>query len=169
MKKGILIISILLAAAALSAGSFWGGMTYQTNKVEQAQANFFATRGQGPDGVTPSDQMPGGGQFPNDGQIPGGRQGLIFGGGGGASGQIKSIDGDVITLSTAEDVTTINLSEDTRITKMETVSLADLEPGMRISVIGQKDEDGNISAVQIQIIDESITDLFTPSETRTAP
>lgn len=162
MKKAILFISIIIAAAALSAGSFWGGMTYQANKAEQAQANFFAQRGD-----TPQGQMPGGGQVQGGGQMPGGRQGLVFG--GGATGQVKSIEGDVIQLSTAEDVTTINLTEDTVITKMEQVSLADLEPGMRIMVTGQRDGDGNISAVQIQIVDETITNMFAPSGTRTAP
>jgi hypothetical protein len=162
MKKAVIIISIILAAAALSAGSFWGGMTYQANKVDQAQANFFAQRGQVPEG-----QMPGGGQFQGGGQMPGERQGMVFG--GGTIGQIKSIEGDAITLSTAEDVTKVNLSEDTLITKMATVSLADLEPGMRIMVTGQRDDAGNITAVQIQVVDETITKQFAPSETRTAP
>lgn len=162
MKKALIIIAIILAAAGLSAGSFYGGMKYQSNKVEQVQANFFAQRGQVPEG-----QLPGGGQFQGSGPNPGGRQGMVFG--GGATGQIKNIEGDVITLSTAENVTTVNLSEDTVITKMETVSLADLEPGMRILVSGQRNKDGNIAAAQIQVIDETMPGMFMPSETITAP
>lgn len=168
MKKAILIISIILVIAAVGAGSFWGGMKYQENKISQAQANFFAARGQAQTGDMPSGVMPGSGQFPGDRQGTGGRQGMIFG--GGVVGQIKSVEGDVITLSTAQDVTTIKLTSETVIRQTVTASLADLEPGMRITVSGERDKDGNISATQIQVVDESmIRNMPSPSQTQAAP
>jgi hypothetical protein len=165
MKKAILIVGIILAVAAISAGSFWGGMKYQESQVSQAQANFFAARGQGQSGV-----IQGNGQFPGNGQMPPDRQGTFFRNGGGTIGQIKSIDGEVITLSTAENVTTINLTADTVIRQTVTASLTDLQPGMRVTVIGEKDNDGNITATQIQVVDESmIRDMPAPSGTVTVP
>ena len=164
MKKVFLILGIVLAAALLSAGSFYGGMTYQSNKNQQAQANFFAARGQAQDG-----QAQGNGQFPGEGQLPSGRQGAFFGNGGGAIGQIKSIAGDVIQLSTSQNVTTVKLSSDTVIRKTVEGTLADLEPGMRITVTGERDSDGNITAAQIQVVETSVLEMPAPSRTPTAP
>lgn len=154
MKKIILIVGSILVAALLSAGSFYGGMTYQTNKAKQAQANFFAARGQNQNG-----------QFPANGQSAGGRQGF-FGNGGGTIGQIKSIDGDVIQLSTPQNVTTVTVSSNTVIRKTVDGTLADLKPGMRVTVIGQRDSNGNITAATIQEINAPQP---APSGTQTAP
>ena len=56
MKKILIVVGAILLAGAIAAGSFYGGIAYQTNKVSQAQANFLNARGQ-----------PNGGQLPADG------------------------------------------------------------------------------------------------------
>jgi hypothetical protein len=135
MKKGLIIVGAILAAVLLCGASFWGGMTYQTNKANQARANFFAGRG---------------GQ-PSDGQLPSGAQGQGFRGGG-TVGQVKSIDGNVLTLSTAQNVTTVNLTDTTKIMKSVEGTTSDLQPGMRVMVAGQQDSKGAITASQITIV-----------------
>ncbi len=45
MKKTFIILGALLIAVLIAAGSFWGGMAYQTRKVSQARADFFNARG----------------------------------------------------------------------------------------------------------------------------
>ncbi|RPI24552.1 MAG: hypothetical protein EHM70_21160 [Chloroflexota bacterium] len=172
MKKIILIVGIILAAAALSGGSFWGGMKYQTLLDEQAQAAFFEARG----GQFPSNgQFPGNGQMPDfsqlpaNGQLSGERQAMGSMGDGMATGQIKSIEGSVLMLSTAQDVTTINLSFCMDIPATTETGLSDLLPGMRVRVTGERGEDGSLNASQILVVDPGAPGVNSPSATGTAP
>jgi hypothetical protein len=148
MKKILIIVGAILLAALIAAGSFWGGMTYQTNQADQARARFMAARG------TTEGEMPQPGGFPG-GNLPEGMQPPSSGGigfpGGATTGIVKTIDGNVMTISTAQDVTTVNLSENTRIEKSASATIADLQPGIRVTVTGQQDDDGNITARQILI------------------
>jgi hypothetical protein len=151
MKKILVIVGAILLAVVIAAGSFYGGMAYQTNQANQVRANFFNSRGLGDNG-----QLPGNGSgFPNNGQNPGfqnGGQNSGFFGGGGTVGQVKTIEGNVMTVSTARDVTTINLSDSTQIEKPTTGSVADLKPGVQVMVTGQRDSNGEITASQITIL-----------------
>jgi hypothetical protein len=158
MKKVIIIVGVILGAALLSAASFWGGMTYQTNKASQARANFFESRG-----GQPSDgQLQGNGQLPSGAQ---GQQGQGFFRGGETVGEVKSIEGDVLTLSTPQDVTTVNLTDATKVMMNVEGSTSDLQPGIRVLVAGERDDKGNITASQITIVNE---DAF-PAPAQTAP
>jgi len=144
MKKNILIIVGVVGFVLLvGAGGFWGGMTYQSNQNSQAQARFFEQRGQ-----PPSDgEMPAGMQPPSGEQMGGG-----FRGGNGTMGEVKSIEENTLTLSTAQDVKTVNLSDSTKIVKSVEGTTEDLLPGVRVMVTGETDEDGNITANQITIV-----------------
>jgi hypothetical protein len=141
MKKILIGVGVIVVVLLIAGGSFWGGMTYQSNRVSQIRANFFNTRG----------GMPEGG-FTQGLQPPSDVQGRGFVGGRGTSGEVKTINGDVMTLSTAQDVITVNLSDLTRIKTMESATIADLQPGTQVMVIGQSDSDGNITADQVTII-----------------
>jgi hypothetical protein len=95
-----------------------------------------------------------------DGQFSGGNppQGVQFQGGGsgftggGTSGQVKTIEGNVMTVSTAQDVAMVNLTDKTLVEKTVEGAIADLKPGMQVMVIGERDADGNITASQISIL-----------------
>jgi len=161
MKKVLMIVGAVILAGLIAAGSFWAGMAYQTNKVEQARANFFNARGQLGEGQFPQggqapfdEQLPGGGQFLPEGRSSGGGQGAFFGRGG-RFGQVKTIDGNTMTLSTAQDVITVNLSDATQIEKTVTGSVSDLQPGTRVTVIGQEEKNGSLTARRIQILSEN--------------
>ena len=155
MKKIIMIVGAVVIAGALAAGSFWGGMTYQSNQVNQARANFERLRGQ-----ASGDQLPG---VAPEGLAPGGF------GGGGTTGQVKSIEGNVLTVSTAQDVTTVNLSASTQIQKSGPAATSDLQPGVRVTVTGQRDANGNITASQVMILNTDPSGTTNPSATGTAP
>ena len=101
MKKGLFVLVAVIVAVGLAAGSFYGGMAYQRTQTANIRAAFAASRG-GPPNAT---DTAGGG---------GGRGGFF---GGGARGQVKSIEGNVLTLSTSQNVTTVNLSNSTQIEK----------------------------------------------------
>ena len=89
--------------------------------------------------------------------------------GRGTTGVVKTVDGNVITISTAQDVTTVNLTEDTRIEKYASAAITDLQPGVRVMVTGQPDDDGNITASQIQIVNNGTSGIPNPPPTRTEP
>jgi hypothetical protein len=155
MKKGLIIVGAVILAGLVAAGSFWAGMTYQTNKAEQSRANFINARGQFGDGQFPQDgQLPGGDQFFQEGQLPGAGQGGVFGRGG-TFGQVKSVDGNELTISTAQDVATVHTSDATQIEKTVLGSISDLQPGTRVLVVGQNEKDGTLSASLIQIVSEN--------------
>jgi hypothetical protein len=145
MKKVLIIIGAILVAGLLSAGSFFGGMQYQIRQANQVRQNFLNTRGFG-----------NGNGNGNNGQFPNGSQGGGQFGGfarGGTFGQIKSIDGNTLTISTPQSVITVNLDDTTRITKMVDGTSADLQPGMQVTVSGPRDNNGKITSVtQITII-----------------
>lgn len=147
MKIFLTIAAVLIALLLAAAGGFWGGMQYQTSLVDRAQANFENMRG-------PLGAQPGGAAIPN-GQRPDASQFQGVLAGRGAAGSIKSLEGDTLLLSTAQDVTTVKLSADTVILKTVTGSSADLEPGLRIMVTGERSDDGlTITASQISILSE---------------
>jgi len=156
MKKIVIILGAILLVGLVAAASFWGGMAYQTNKAERARANFIKDRGQPGGGQLPFDgQLPPDGQFPLEGQMPGGEQGAGFFGGRGTTGQVKTVDGNVMTLSTAQDVTTVHLSDATQIEETVVGSTSDLQPGVRVVVTGQEEKDGSFTASRIQILNEN--------------
>jgi Domain of unknown function (DUF5666) len=143
MKTILIIIGSILLAGATAAGGFYAGMTYQTNQANQIRANFMNARGMTDQGQNNFSPPSGTGQFQRgSGGFPG----------GGTAGQVKTVDGYVLTLSTAQNVTTVNLSDSTQIEKTVTGAISDLQPGMRVMVIGEKDSNGNITANRISIL-----------------
>jgi hypothetical protein len=147
MRKLLIIIGMILLVALVAAGSFWGGMTYQSKQADRIRQNFMTARGMSGDAQMPF------GEAPGSGQIPGGAAGL---GGNGTNGQVKSINGNVITLSTAQDVATVNILEDTQIKMTVSGDTSDLKTGMRVMVIGEKDSNGNIAANQITVLGDDL-------------
>jgi hypothetical protein len=163
MKKLLIVAGIILLIAGVAAGSFYGGIAYQTNKVNQARLNFENARGQASGGQAPGN----GAGFPEggapNGQAPGG------GFGGGTIGQVKTIEGNVMTVSTAQDVTTVNLTSETQIEKSVAGTTDDLQPGVRVMITGQKDSNGNITASQITIMNGDLPGMPYPSPTQQEP
>jgi hypothetical protein len=145
MKNVFLIVGGIVLVGILAAGSFWAGMTYQGNQADQVRQRFMSERGIPADGA----QLPEGG-------MPGERQ-FLAGGvgfpGGGTMGVIKSIDGLTMTLSTAENVTTVHLAEDTPVQKTATTGIEELQTGMQVMVRGEQDKNGEITASQVSIVD----------------
>jgi hypothetical protein len=148
MKTTLIIIAIVLAIGLAAAGGFWGGMQYQSSLADQARADFESARGPlsgMPGGAIPSGQRP-------EGQFQGGGAPGVAVTRGGTAGSVKALQGDTLTLSTAQDVTSVKLSEDTVIQKTVTGSLEDLQTGVRVMVAGERNDDGSIDAAQITIL-----------------
>jgi len=155
--KIVLWIIGALALLAIGAGAgFVEGKAYQTNQANQIRNQFFRARGLTPSGSDTAGSGQGGG----------------FGGGfgGGVAGQIKSVQGNTIELNTANNnVTTVDLTANTRIEKSTQGTAADLKTGEQLVVRGQSDANGTVTANQIQIVSNGAPQNGAPQGTPAAP
>lgn len=144
MNKNILVtIGVVLLVAAVGAGAFYGGMLYERSQVASVRNAFFAGRGGDFNGTPPAGGFAFGG---------GNGQGGNGQGGGRVFGQIKTIDGNTLTISTPQNVTTVQLTAATTISKTVAGAVGDLKIGETINVRGQRDaSSGAVTATVIQI------------------
>ena len=68
------------------------------------------------------------------------------------TGRVKDIQGNTLDLSTATNITTVDLSANTQIEKAVPGTSSDLQPGELLVVRGSRNSDGSLSADQIQIV-----------------
>jgi hypothetical protein len=149
MKTVWIIIGAVVIAVVFAAGGFYGGMTYAKNQASQVQAQFFRERG----GNSPNGQFPGG-QFPgaNGTAFPGGARSLF---GGNTTGEIKTIDGNTLSVSTPRDEVKVTITGTTQIEKSQPGVAADLQTGQQVLITGQRDANGNVTATRILIMGAS--------------
>ncbi len=73
-----------------------------------------------------------------------------FGGGGFTSGDITAISGTTVTIKAANGTTTtVTTTPSTTVSKTVTTDLSGLKVGDRVTVVGQKDANGNVAAQAI--------------------
>jgi hypothetical protein len=68
-----------------------------------------------------------------------------------AAGQVKSINGNDLEISTATEVTKVKLTDKTQIQKTVSGTPSDIKAGDRVVVMGDKGADGAIQANSIQL------------------
>jgi hypothetical protein len=135
-KKGAgrFITPALVLVAVLGIGIF-GGVLIGQNTASSSQA---AGPGQG--GQT----APGGG---TGGTAPDGATGGM---GGFTSGTIVSVEGTTIVLETSDgEQVTVNTSDDTSVTTTEESDVASLATGDTLTVVGEADDAGDVTASTI--------------------
>jgi len=152
MRKVAAILGAVLVVLLDGGGSFYGGMIFERTRQTDLQAQFFADRGF-PEG---GQMIPGGNPQEGFGQsgtpnVPQG-QGIV---GRGANGTIESLEGDTLTLSTAQDQTTVLLTDQTVINRFVAGERGDLQPGAQVTVLGERDDSGRITATTIQILSDA--------------
>ena len=126
------ITPALVLVAVLGVGVF-GGVMIGQNSAETTQAGGF---GGG---------MPGG---TNGGTAPDGATGAAMG--GFTSGTVVSVDGSTIVLETSDgEQVTITASDDTTVTTTEDSSVDALAEGDELTVIGEADDAGDVTATSI--------------------
>ena len=86
------------------------------------------------------------------GQRAGGAGGLA--GGTGLRGTVESIEGDTVTLNTAQGPLQVAVGPDTTIRTTADIALADLVDGMTLTVTGERGEDGTFQASTIFALPE---------------
>jgi uncharacterized protein YneF (UPF0154 family) len=142
MNKAIYIVGVIVLVVIAAAGGFFAGTTYaQSQPSNNAAANFQRLRGA--NGGTPSAPGAGGqggafAQFGNFGNMV-------------ARGQIKTISGDSLQISTADKVVTVKVNDKTVISKTVQGILADLKEGDRVTVFSRESGDTpTASTIQLQ-------------------
>jgi hypothetical protein len=151
MRKLAVVLGAVLVVLLVGGGSFYGGMVFEHSRQTNLQAQFFAGRG-----FSESGQLPFAGTPPAGFGLPGNPNAAGQGGlGRGASGTVESLEGDTLTLSTAQDQTTVLLTDQTVINRFVAVERGDLQPGAQVTVLGERDDSGRITATTIQILSDA--------------
>jgi len=131
MKNKNLIITALLLII-IGAGSFYGGMRYQSSKSPTFNRQF---------------QFNGQGNIRNGSNPTANRAGFRP-----VNGQIIASDSNSITVKLGDGSTKIILINDkTLINKAETAAKSDLTNGTTVAVFGTVNSDGSVTAENIQI------------------
>lgn len=133
MNKNIFVS--LLAVAVVGGGAFFGGMKYQESKNASA---FPASRNfQGMPGAAAGNS---------------GARANRNGGGGMVVGEITAVDGDSVTVKSADGASKIVFfSEKTSIGNFTAAQSGDLAVGQSVTAAGTAGTDGSIVANNIQI------------------
>jgi hypothetical protein len=70
---------------------------------------------------------------------------------GGVSGKIEGIQGRIVSLSTSQGQLEVVTNSDTRIQKLTDITLDNLESGLNITVIGSRQESGQLKASTVLV------------------
>ena len=131
MKKILWIIAGLALLAVAAGAGFEYGKSYQGNQASQIRSQFLRSRGINPSNTSGSAQAAG------------------FG--GGTFGQLKSVNGNTLTVATQNGDVTVDLTANTQIEKTTSGTPADLQAGEQLVVRGQRDSSGTVTAESVQI------------------
>lgn len=134
------VITIIVAAAVGILAYNRGHDAGFTAGLE-ARNSFLQARAGGGGGFTP-----GGGT--QGSRNNGGQAGFP---GNFTMGQIKSVNGNVMEVSTATAVVKVTLSDSTQIEKTITGATSDLTPGETVIVQGARETDGSVTARSVQL------------------
>jgi Domain of unknown function (DUF5666) len=131
-KRARWVTPALALVAALIVGGV-GGVLIGQNTASPSNASVVRNGFGGPQA----------GEGPGTGQLSGNRGGLT-------AGTITSIDGSTITVKLADGSTVkVTTSDSTAVTKTSKAKVSDLATGDTITVIGQADSSGNVTATRI--------------------
>jgi hypothetical protein len=140
MKRNVLIIGATIVLALIAGGGFYGGMVYGESQI-----------------VVPGMTLgPQGAGVPGELVLPGNGQGRAMGGGapGGMTvGEIVSIDENGLVIADLEGKEIqVSVTDTTLIEKQAPVTLAELTAGETVSVSGNEEDGGSITARSLQVV-----------------
>jgi hypothetical protein len=139
-KKFVTIVVTLVVLVGIIGGALFGGIAIGKNKSSTSTTQQFGG---------------GTGQFPGGGNSSAyNRSAAGLGIGGGTTGTVSGISGDVITLTTTNgSVVQVYTNSSTRIEEVTatTLSLSDITTGENISVTGRRSQSGTVNATSIII------------------
>ena len=153
---------VLLLVGVLAVGGSLGGAFVGGIALGKSQGDETAAQSTLPAQSSFSPNQPPSGQLSQD-QIDQFRQGQLgqgFAGRGGLTGTIEEIEGNTVTVNTAQGPLQATVGEETTIQMFTEGTLADLQTGLRVTVIGQRGEDGAVEATSIVVTPEGADGFF---------
>ncbi|MGQ9556057.1 MAG: DUF5666 domain-containing protein [Anaerolineae bacterium] len=144
----IVIVAVFVAAAAAAGGFFYGRSTGEA-RVKATYEAFFQERGGRPTSGGGVFIMPGAG--PQASQAPTTGQGQGSALRGGVTGEVASVEGNIIKLTTNDGEVQVLVNEQTTLRKSTSLTLGELQSGDRVMVIGDRDAQGNLVARSVQV------------------
>lgn len=149
MKRTIgMGVGALILAALAAAGGFFYGTTVGEARANSARDAFLQERAAegGQFDHAGGGFEAGGGQFQHEGGQGQGNPARARG-----TGEVTGIEGDTLTLTTAEGEIQVLVNGDTVLRKVTTLTLDEVQPGEQIVVFGDRDPQGNLVARSIQV------------------
>lgn len=150
---GLLLVAALVLGGSLGS-AFFGGMALGKSQGQKEVRTALPARstsglGQQFQGQLNQEQLQ---QFRQQSQGQS-RLGdpLGFAGRGGLSGTLEKVEGNTLTINTAQGTLRATISTDTAIQVFAEGTLQDLTPGLQITVVGQREGDGTVAARSIII------------------
>ncbi len=144
-RRGRPSVTVFLAAGVLLVAGFAGGIQadkHWGSKKSPDAGDIIGqlARARGTQG--------GGGQF-GAGQFGSGQFGSGRQSGGGTTGTVKLVDGDVLYVQTAGGIVRVKTSGSTKVTSARKVKLKDLKAGSSVVVQGAAGQDGTVTATSV--------------------
>jgi len=143
MERAVIIVLVVVLVAAAAAGGYVYGTRVGEARANAVRQAFFQERFGGPVGQGTGFFGAGGGQ-PQGTPGPGGPA-------RGVTGEVTSIQGNVITLTTSNGPVQVLVNEQTVLRKVTDLSLDELQPGEQVVVIGDRDSQGKLVARSVQV------------------
>lgn len=133
-KSFMVLLAVALALGGAFGGVFAGGVAFG--------------KSQGGEIAPPQEANPPGRQFQNQSHR------------GGLTGVIEKVDGNIVTVDTSQGQLSATLGVDTTIRRFAEVPPSDLQPGMRVTLVGQPGVDGTVEARSILLNPEDAYAFF---------
>ena len=176
-KAFILILVAVLVLGASLGGAFAGGIALgksQEDEAPQSSAIQIPPRGGQGSQAQPSQSQPdqlrnqirSGELAPEDFdqirqqfQDRFGDGGEAFAGRGGLTGTLENINDGVLTVNTSRGPLQAIVGPETTIQELAEGAITDLKNGLRVTIIGERDENGAVVATSVLIIPEGLEGL----------
>ncbi len=132
------IAGLVVLAIVAGVGGFVLGTGVGSRRAANVRRQFLAER-TGGNGNGFGQWM---GAAPNGGQGPNGPA---------VMGTVKSVNGDTVTVTTRNGDVQVKVASDTAVRKMADGTIADIQPGQRITVVGDS-ANGTVTARSVQLV-----------------
>ncbi len=133
-KSFMLLLAVALALGGAFGGVFAGGVAF--GKSQEGEI------------ALPQEETPLSQQFQN----PSHR--------GGLNGVIEKVDANIVTVKTSQGPLSATLGVDTAIRRFAQGTPSDLQPGMRVTLVGQRGVDGTVEARSVLLNPEDAYAFF---------
>ena len=133
-KSFMLLLVVVLALGGAFGGVFAGGVAFGKTQGEEI--------------ALPQEANPLRQQFQNQSHR------------GGLTGVIEKVDGNIVTVDTSQGPLSASLGVDTTIRRLAEVTPSDLQPGMRVTLVGQPGVDGTVEVRSVLLNPEDAYAFF---------